>query len=343
MSTFANTLYVTTQGAYLAKRHENVEVRVDGKTTLAAPFHHLAAIVCFGRVSVSPSLIAACPERGIELTFASASGRFLARVEGSGQSRAALRRAQYRTAEDPMACLTLARSLVLGKIANARATLLRVAREHEMTEAVDSLSRVAEGLKHDVRGAMSATTLDQLRGYEGEAAAQYFSVFDHMIRKQRDHFRFEGRTRRPPKDPMNALLSFLYALVTNDASSAASAAGLDVAIGFLHAERPGRPALALDLAEEFRSFLADRVAVALVNLGQVKPDGFKANELGGVEMDEATRRTVITAYQRRKGETCVHPFTGEETRIGLLLFIQARLLARAIRADLDAYPPFQSR
>lgn len=343
MSEQRNTLYVTTQGAYVARDHETVEVRVEREVRLSVPMHHLAGIVCFGRVSVSPDLLGECGDRGIELSFLSEQGRFLGRVDGPATGGSALRRAQYRAADDPARCLTLARSCVIGKVANARVTLLRGSREAESPDSAEALSRAAEKLRHRLESAERAEGLDALRGHEGEAAAEYFGAFDHLIRKQREEFRFEGRTRRPPKDAVNALLSFLYALLLHDCSSALRSAGFDPAVGFLHAERPGRPSLSLDLMEEFRSFLADRTALSLVNLVQIRGAGFHRRETGAVEMDDATRKEVILAYQRRKQDAIRHPFTEEETTVGLLLHLQARLLARAIRGDLDAYPPFCAR
>jgi len=343
VSGFRNTLYVTVQGAYLAKDHENVQVRLEKEVRLSVPLHHLAGIVCFGRVSMSPDIVGECAERAIEVSLLTQNGRFLGRIEGTGQGASVLRRAQYRAAESTTMTLALARSVVVGKVANARSTLQRAARESEDPGVAERISNAATKLGNRRDGAIKAATVDEVRGHEGEAAAGYFAVFDDLIRKQRETFAFAGRNRRPPKDPMNALLSFLYALLLHDASSALQSVGLDPAVGFLHAERPGRPSLALDLMEEFRSFLADRTAVALVNLGQVKSSGFRKTETGAVEMDDATRKEVIGAYQRRKLEGIRHEFLSEETTVGLLMHVQARLLARTIRGDIDAYPPFHAR
>lgn len=338
-----NTLYVTTQGAYVAKDHENAQVRVEREVRLSVPLHHLEGIACFGRVSVSPDLMGECAERGILISFLSEQGRYLSRLEGPVGSASQLRRAQYRAAEDAVRTVALAKSIVLGKISNARSTLLRAARDAADPACGEALSAAASYLEHRLAGTERADTLDSIRGNEGEAAARYFEVFDRMVRKNLDAFTFERRSRRPPLNPMNALLSFLYALLLHDASAALEGAGLDPAVGFLHEDRPGRPSLALDLVEEFRAFLADRTALALVNLGQVKPEGFRKLENGAVEMDDGTRREVIVAYQKRKQEEIKHPFTGETQTVGLLVHIQARLLARAIRGELDAYPPFHAR
>jgi CRISPR-associated protein Cas1 len=344
VTNLANTLYVTTPGAYLRKDHETVVVRIEHKTALAVPIHHLSGIVCIGQVAVSHGLLQACGKGGVGVSFLSRTGRFLARVEGPRSSSVALRRSQFRAADDPAACARIARGIVIGKIANERALMLRGARESDEESPRRDLEAAAAALGARLdQLARERPDLDGLRGHEGEAARRYFEAFDRLVKREREAFRWTGRTRRPPLDPLNALLSFLYALVTHDADSAVQSVGLDPGVGFLHTERPGRPSLALDLAEEFRTPLADRLAVALINLGQVKADGFTRSETGAVAMTDATRKAVIVAYQKRKQEAIVHPFTGEQTTIGLSVFIQARLLARAIRGDLDAYPPFSSR
>lgn len=344
MTNLANTLFVATQGAYLRKDHESIAVRVERKTVLSVPLHHLAGVVCLGQVGVSHGLLNACGKAGVAVSFLSRTGRFLARVEGPRSSSVAVRRAQFRAADDPAAGARIARGIVIGKIANSRALLLRGARESSDAEARSDLESAAQalGARLDQLG-REEPTLDGLRGHEGEAARRYFEVFDRLLKREREAFRWNGRSRRPPLDPINALLSFLYALLVHDTDAALQSVGLDPGVGFLHAERAGRPSLALDLAEEFRSAIADRLAVSLVNLGQVQADGFVRAETGSVSMDDATRKAVIVAYQKRKQEQIVHPFTGEQGTIGLSIFVQARLLARAIRDDLDAYPPFALR
>jgi CRISPR-associated protein Cas1 len=304
----------------------------------------LAGIVCFGQVGFSHGLLQACGRVGIGVSFLSRSGRFLARVEGPRSSSTALRRAQFRAADDPLAAARIARGIVIGKIANSRALLLRGAREAGDEDARAALDEAAQalGARVDQLG-RDEHTLDGLRGHEGEAAKRYFAAFDRLVKRDREAFKWSGRTRRPPLDPINALLSFLYALLAHDTDTALQSVGLDPGVGFLHADRPGRPSLALDLAEEFRSAIADRLAVSLINLGQVQPDGFIRSETGSVSMDDATRKAVIIAYQKRKQEAITHPFTGEQGTVGLAIFVQARLLARAVRGDLDAYPPFTLR
>jgi CRISPR-associated protein Cas1 len=342
LSNYHNTLFVTTPGAYLAKDHENVAVRVEHQTRLSVPIHHLGGVVCFGPVSASPELMSACFERGIGLSFLDINGRFLARVEGPASGNVLLRRRQYRLADDPLATAHLARCFVIGKVTNARSMLVRSAREQPDPPATMQTAavRLAERLVDLGRADLSTETV---RGHEGEAAAGYFAAFDAMIRTSDPAFRFATRSRRPPLDAVNSLLSFVYALVRHDCTSALSAVGLDPAVGYLHADRPGRPSLALDLMEEFRPALADRLVLALINRGQVTPQGFVRDAAGGVSMDAETRRTVLVSYQERKQATLTHPVTGEATTYAVVPHIQARLLARAIRGDLDHYPPFLVR
>jgi CRISP-associated protein Cas1 len=344
MSTYHNTLFVTTPGAYLAKDHENVAVRVEHQTRLSVPLHHLGGVVCFGPVSASPELMAACVERGVGLSFLDTNGRFLARVEGPATGNVLLRRRQYRLADDSIAAARLARGFVVGKVANARALLVRSAREQREDDRTATLhqaaTRLAERLVDLGRPDLS---LETVRGHEGEAAAGYFASFDAMIRSADPAFRFAIRSRRPPLDAVNSLLSFVYALLRHDCTSALAAAGLDPHVGYLHVDRPGRPSLALDLMEEFRPALADRLVLALINRGQVTPKGFVREATGGIAMEAETRRTVLVAYQERKQAELTHPVTGEATTYALVPHIQARLLARTIRGDLTDYPPFLLR
>jgi CRISPR-associated protein Cas1 len=335
-----NTLYVTTQGSYLARDGETVVVRVDNEDRLRVPIHSLDGIVCFGRVSCSPPLMGFCGERNVTISFLDEQGGFYARVQGPVSGNVLLRREQYRWADDPDRCARIARAVVIAKVANSRTVLLRALRDHpnnehapEIEAAVEKLSRVLRSLQEDV-------PLDIVRGCEGEAAKAYFGVFDHLIVAQKDAFYFRERTRRPPLDNLNALLSFLYVLLAHDARSALEGVGLDPAVGFLHRDRPGRPGLALDLMEEFRPFLADRLVLSLVNRQQVQGRGFERAESGAVRMDDATRKEVLVAYQKRKQEEIQHPFLGEKVAVGLLVHLQAMLMARYLRGDLDGYPPF---
>jgi CRISPR-associated protein Cas1 len=335
-----NTLFVTTQGAYLAKEGQAVLVSVDREVRLRVPLLNLGSIVCFGRVAASPALMGAAAQAGVAFSFLTEHGRFLARVSGFTPGNVLLRRQQYRAADDPHLSAAIARSLLAGKIANSRAVLLRAARDYPDAPHATTLESAAARLGHQIEDLSHSPHLDALRGIEGDCAAGYFGVFDHLITAQKPDFVFHARSRRPPLDNINALLSFLYMMLANDARAAAEAAGLDPAVGFLHRDRPGRPGLALDLMEEFRPFLADRLALSLVNRRQVQAGGFTATESGAVQMDDATRKAVMAAYQKRKLDEVTHPFLGEKMTVGLLVHIQARLLARHLRGDLDVYPPF---
>ncbi len=338
-----NTLFVTTAGAYLAKDGESAAVRVEKQVRLRVPLHNLGGIVCFGGVGCSPALMAACAQAGVAISFLTSAGRFLARVSGFTAGNVLLRRTQYRRADDEPASLNIARNMVLAKAANSRGVLLRAARDRPESPHAEPLRSAAARVLATVDDIQRTTSCDQLRGLEGDASRVYFGAFNGLITNPSEAFVFRGRSRRPPRDNVNALLSFLYALLTHDARSACEAAGLDPAVGFLHVDRPGRPSLALDLIEEFRAFIADRVALSIINRQQVRPDGFTQNEAGGVRMSDETRKTVLMAYQQRKQERLMHPFLGEETTVGLLVHLQARLLARYLRGELDAYPAFIAR
>jgi len=340
MKKHLNTLFVTTQGAYIAKEGECVLVKVDREDRLRLPIHTLDGIVCFGNVTCSPFLMGFCAERDVAVSFLTEHGKFLARVQGPVSGNVLLRRQQYRNADDPHFSAGMARSFVAGKVFNCRTVILRAMRDHAdkvdeeaLRDAADRLHSILDHLQHEL-------PLDTVRGFEGEAAKIYFGVFDHLITSQKIDFFFRERSRRPPLDRMNCLLSFYYTLLLHDARSALESVGLDPAVGFLHRDRPGRPGLALDLMEEFRPFLADRLALSLVNLGQVRTKGFRISESGAVLMDDDTRKTVLVAYQKRKQDEIMHPFLNEKMEVGILFHAQALLLARFLRGDLDGYPPF---
>jgi CRISPR-associated protein Cas1 len=337
-----NTLFVTTQGAYLAREGEALLVRVDKETKLRVPIHTLGGVVCFGRVGISPSLMGLCGERDIAISMLTENGRFLARVCGFTPGNVLLRREQYRRADDPVASANIARAIVSAKLANSRSVLLRALRDYPECAGAAALKAATDRLALGLQDLLRDQVLDSVRGLEGEAGAGYFGVFDHLITAQKEGFIFRGRNRRPPVDNVNALLSFLYSMLAHDARSACEAAGLDPAVGFLHRDRPGRPGLALDLMEEFRAYLADRLTLSLINRRQIDPAGFKCPGGSGtaVEMDDKTRKAVLVAWQNRKKEQVIHPFLGEKVSVGLLVHLQARLLARHLRGDLDAYPPF---
>ena len=340
MKRLLNTLYVTTQGAYLCREGETVCVRVEQETKLRVPIHTLGGIVCFGQVSCSPPLMELCGERSVLISFHSEHGKFLGRVQGPVSGNVLLRRAQYRIADDAAVSASIARAVITAKAANCRTVLLRAARDHAETADAQALTTAAAGLSRISNGLEQETSLDGMRGREGEAARAYFNVFDHLIVAQKDAFQFHERSRRPPLDNINALLSFLYSMLAHDCTSALESVGLDPAVGFLHTDRPGRPSLALDLMEEFRPVLADRVALSLVNLQQVKGGGFTKTETGAVVMDDKTRKEVLVAWQKRKAEEVKHPFLDETVEVGLLPYAQALLMARFLRGDLDGYPPF---
>lgn len=340
MKRLLNTLYVTTPGTYLARDGETVLVRVEKETRLRVPLHTLGAIVCFGQVSCSPPLMGVCAKKGVSIAYMSDRGRFLARVEGPVSGNVLLRRQQYRLADDDEYATEIAAAVVTAKIANCRTVLMRAARESADSDAAAQLSDSAKYLSGLFKKLKAAQSVDSVRGIEGDAARTYFSAFDCLIATQKDAFFFNERSRRPPMDNMNALLSFLYALLVTDLRSALEGVGLDPAVGYLHRDRPGRPGLALDLMEEFRPYLADRLALSLVNRKQVAPNGFHKSESGAVHMDESTRKKVLVNYQERKQEEVTHPFLGERVALGLLPHLQALLLARHVRGDLDGYPPF---
>ncbi len=340
MRTLLNTLYVTTQKSYLGKDGETVAVNIDRKVVARIPVHTLSGIVCFGNVGMSPFLMGFCGEKEVGVSFLTERGRFLARVEGPVSGNVLVRRTQYRRADCLDVSAEIARACVIGKVSNSRAVLGRSLRDHgdkiDAGAVKDAMARLGGTLKELGKPLL----LDTIRGLEGDAARAYFGVLDHLILNRKEAFRFSGRSRRPPEDAVNALLSFLYTLLLHDLRSALEAVGLDPAVGFLHRDRPGRPGLALDMMEEFRAFVADRLALSLINQNQLSPSGFQKLESGAVMMDDETRKTVIMAYQKRKQDEIHHPFIGEKVQIGQLFFVQAQLLSRYFRDDLDGYPPF---
>jgi CRISPR-associated protein Cas1 len=341
MKKMLNTVYVTTEGAALRKDGENLVAEVDGQERARVPLHMLASLVAFGVIYLSPGLIASCAAAGIGIVLLDRNGRFQARVEGPATGNVLLRRAQYRASDAPE---DIVRSFIIGKVANQRAVLMRGMRDHG--EDWDGAARVAvseavERLAYIVRRVELANgDLDRLRGSEGEAANIYFSVFDHLIRVPDPQMRWRGRSRRPPLDPVNAVLSFLYTLLTHDCRSACESVGLDPSVGFLHRDRPGRPSLALDLMEELRPVLADRLALSLINRRQLRERDFEVLESGAMLLGEEARKTVLAAWQERKKEERLHAFLQEKAPLGLVPHLQAQMLARHLRGDLDAYPPW---
>jgi len=340
MKKHLNTLFVTTQGAYLSREGETVVVNVEKQARLRVPVHTIGGIVCFGQVSCSPYLMGFCADNDVGISFLTEHGRFLARVQGPVSGNVLLRREQYRKADDPNASRDVARAVLTGKIANCRSVLQRVLRDHGEKIKENKVDLAVKRLSFCLDSIRSEQALDVVRGFEGDAARIYFGVFDQLITAQKDSFFFHERSRRPPLDNVNCLLSFLYTLVMHDIRSALESVGLDPAVGFLHRDRPGRPGLALDMMEEFRPFLAERITLSLINLKQVNDKGFKKAEAGGVLMNDETRKEVLVAYQNRKQDEIIHPFIDEKVTIGLLFHVQALLMARYIRGDIDGYPPF---
>lgn len=332
-----NTIYVTSEGAYCRKDGANIVVEVDRQEKGRAPIHVIGGLVCLGRASVSPSLMNACAEAGVTISFLTEHGRFLARVEGPRSGNVLVRRTQHRTADDPAKSLVIAKGVVAAKLANQRTVIRRALRDYGENEG---LAFAEKRITHVARHALSASDMDVLRGCEGEGAALYFATFDAMIRHDDSKFAFKGRSRRPPLDRTNALLSFLYAILGNDCRGALEGVGLDPAIGFLHADRPGRMSLALDLMEEMRPVLADRLALSLINRRQLVVSDFEESETGAVLLNEAGRKTVLTAFSERKRQVLRHPFLGEDMPLGLVPHVQAQMLARHLRGDMDGYPGF---
>jgi CRISPR-associated protein Cas1 len=338
-----NTLYVTTQDSYVGKDGLNIVTKVDGNEIGRVPVHMIGGIVCFGRVAMSPAAMGFCAEQGVTVSYLAEHGRFLARMEGPVSGNVLLRKQQYRCSDAEVQCATIVRGIVSGKILNQRAVIRRALRDHSDGMQPDSRQRLQsaeERLTHIARRTEKPSTVDEMRGFEGEAASLYFSVFQALLRTDDANLCFSGRSRRPPLDPVNALLSFVYTLLVHDIRSALETVGLDPAVGFLHRDRPGRPSLALDLLEEFRPFFADRLVLSLINRRQVKASAFRRLENGAVLMSDDLRKEVLIAYQERKREELTHPFVNEKVTIGLLWHIQAQLLARHLRGDLNGYPPF---
>ncbi len=340
MDPVLNTLFVTQQGAYLRKDHGRVVVELPEDQKAEFPLLHIGSFVLFGRVMVSPALVRWCGENGRPISFLGRGGRFYSRLRPPCSGNVLLRLDQFRAADDEQAALPIARNIVAGKIQNSRNSIMRSRRDSDCPADREALGRAAEQLADSLMGLPARDSLDQVRGVEGEAARAYFGVLDRMLLADREHFSFERRTRRPPRDPVNSVLSFLYAVLLHDCAAAAEAVGLDPQVGFLHAPRPGRPSLALDLMEELRPVLADRLALTLFNRRQLTPDDFHWREGGAVHIQDDARKEIIKAYQTRKGAEVTHPVLERRVPLGLVPHLQARLLARTLRGDLDAYPAF---
>ncbi|MGB2867107.1 MAG: type I-C CRISPR-associated endonuclease Cas1c [Bacteroidota bacterium] len=339
MKKHLNTLYITSDDAFVRKERETFVVEVNHEKVFQAPIHSIENIVCFGFKPITPALMAFCAENNVGISYLQENGKFLARVYGAQQGNVLLRKAQYAIGDNEQESLKIARPIIAAKVANYRSLLSRHQRNHpeDCPESVVSAATVMGNRLGEIQKSVS---LDELRGHEGECANVYFSVLSSLITAQQEDFSFTQRSKRPPLDPANALLSFLYAILANDVRSALETTGLDPQVGFLHQLRSGRPSLALDIMEEFRAYLGDRIMLNLINLKQVSKKDFEIRESGEVRMSEDARKTLLTAYQKRKQEEITHPFLGEKMTIGLVPHIQAQLLARYIRGDIPEYPPF---
>ncbi len=340
MKKHLNTLYVTSPDAYLKKEGMTFVVELDGKKAMQAPLHTVENIVCFGFKPITPALMEYCAMNNVTISYLSQFGKFLASVHGPQRGNVLLRKAQYAMHDSEKASLSVARHIVAAKITNSRNLLLRHMRNHDTGENESEIRLAVNELARNLNAVETADSLDSLRGHEGESASIYFGCFDRLITSQKDTLCFNGRNKRPPLDPVNALLSFVYMLMVNDIRSALETTGLDVQVGFLHRLRPGRPSLALDLMEEVRAYIADRVVLNLINLRQINYNDFECLETGEIRIKDKARKEVLVSYQKKKDEEIEHPFIGEKITIGLLPHIQAMLLARFIRGDMEAYPPF---
>jgi len=341
MKQLLNTLYVMTQGAYLSLDHETVRVEVGGQLKMQMPLHHLGSVVTFGNVMISPFFLAKCADDGRAVVILDRNGRYKCRMVGKTSGNVLLRQAQHDAVREPERVTALAAAMTAGKVKNARNVLMRSAREAGNPDEGTRLRKSADVQAGALFHLKAPRDSDHVRGLEGEAAAAYFEVFPLMLKApERESLPMNGRNRRPPLDPVNALISFLYTLLLNDCVSAVEGVGLDPQLGFLHVPRPGRPSLGLDLMEEFRAFMADRLAITLINRRQITDGHFEPRPGGAVYLNESGRREVVAAYQKRKQEEAGHPLLAEKSPIGLLPHLQARLLARHLRGDLESYVPY---
>ena len=340
MKKLLNTLYVTSENSYLGLDGENIVVFEEDKEKGRLPLHNLEGIVSFGYRGVSPALMGSCAEKNISLCFMTPQGKFLARITGKTRGNVLLREQQYASSLDSAISLEIAKNCILGKVYNARWVLERCVRDHSMQVDADKIKIASEKLKHTLGLIQTCESKAQLRGFEGEAASVYFGVFDEMILQQKKDFSFQGRNKRPPLDNMNAMLSFVYTLLTTTIASSLECVGLDPYVGYLHTERPGRVSLALDMIEELRAVLADRFVLSLVNKKIVNGKNFTKKENGAVLMDDELRKKLLVEWQKKKKETITHPFLKEKVEWGMVPYVQAMLLARYLRGDLDSYPVF---
>lgn len=340
MRKIMNILYVTSPDAYLSLDVENVVVLVEETEKIRVPLHNLEGIVTFGYTGASPALMGHCAKQNIALTFLTRNGHFLARVVGETKGNVVLRREQYRIADQNDRKLEVAKNLITGKVFNSRSVINRAIRDHSSRIEEEKFLTVSEQLKGSLLQIQGASSLEELRGYEGEAASRYFSIMDDLILQQKGAFCFRSRNKRPPLDNVNAMLSFVYTLLAHDVGAALETVGLDSYVGFFHTDRPGRISLALDMMEELRSIFADRFVISLINKRVVNGNGFEKQENGAVIMLDDTKKEILKNWQERKQDKIKHPFLDETIEWGLVPYVQAMLLARYIRGDLDGYPPF---
>ena len=340
MKKLLNTLYVTSENSYLSLDGENIVVLDFDKEVGRLPLHNLEGIISFGYRGTSPALMGACAQHGISLSYLTPNGKFLAHVTGGVKGNVLLRKTQYQVSEDEIKSLEISKHCILGKVYNARWVLERATRDHEMQINLEAVKHASSLLKNSLALIQNCEAKEQLRGYEGEAASVYFRVFNELILQQKKDFHFQGRNKRPPVDYVNAMLSFVYTILTNSIAAALETVGLDPYVGFLHTDRPGRVSLALDLIEELRPVLADRFVLSLINKKVVQKKDFQIKENGAVLMSDGARKVILTEWQSKKKETLTHPFLKEKVEWGLVPYVQAMLLARYLRGDLDAYPPF---
>ena len=340
MRHFLNTLFITSEDIFLTLEGENVVAKRDKTVVQRYPLHTLSSIVTFSYPGASPSLMGACAERNIGLSFFAPNGRFLARSSGESNGNVLLRRTQYRIADDSVKSCEIARTMIFGKLYNSRWSVERTCRDHSLRVDAVRLKDCTEQIKKLLGPVMEETSMETLRGFEGVGASAYYGVFDDMILNQKEAFFFHGRNRRPPLDAVNAMLSFAYSLLSNDCASALEGVGLDSYVGFLHRDRPGRSSLALDLMEELRPIMADRFVLTLINNRMVSSGDFEFRESGAVMLRDDARKVFLKTWHERKRETITHPYLKEKLQWGLVPYVQALLLARYLREDLDAYPPF---
>lgn len=340
MRKLLNTLYITNDLCYLSKDRENIVITIDNKEVKRFPIHILEGIICFNYNGVSPGVMKLCNENYISIAFLTPYGKFCGRVVGKTNGNVHLRREQYRIADNDEISLKISKNFIIGKLSNSRKILMRAIRDHKEKMNVEEIQKTVDELMDQIKKIENIENKDSLRGIEGESARNYFGNFNQMILSQKNDFVFNSRNRRPPKDKVNALLSFLYTLLTYDVQSALESVGLDSYVGFFHSDRPGRAGLALDMMEEIRAYMVDRLVLTLINRKQIDSKGFDEKENGSVLLNEKGRNIVIEAWQKKKQEEIVHPYIDEKINIGLLPYVQSQLLARYIRGDIDEYPPF---